>query len=101
MTIGNAKKNAPALRRPAIETPTHPRTVGTIAPYRPFNHVVRGVIAAVLMGMWGVTLVSGIFLLRPDVSQGSGVLLVLCVPILLVSALPIVYRYWVKNWQSM
>ena len=58
-------------------------------------------IAAVLMGIWGGTLVGGIFLLRPDTRQPTGVLMVLAVPILFVSALPIVYRYWVKNWHSM
>ena len=101
MTTENAEKNARPLRVPAIETPAQPSAVGTIAPYRTFNQLVRGMIAAILMLMWGLPLVIGIFLLQPDTRQPSGVLMVLAVPILFVSALPIVYRYWVKNWQSM
>ncbi len=72
-----------------------------IAPYRTFNQVVRGLIAAVLMGTWAICLASGIYLIRPDTRSLSGILTVLCVPILLVSALPLVYRYWVKNWRVM
>ena len=101
MSIENAEKIAPALPGLAIEASTHANTVGTIAPYRTLNQIIRGLIAAAIMGMWAVTLVSGIFLVRPDTSQPSGIVMVLAVPILLVSALPIVYRYWVKNWRTM
>ena len=101
MVAENAKKNSSALRGSVIETTAHPNVVGTLAPYRMFKHLVRGFIAVVLMGMWGVTLVFGMTLLRPDVSQPSGVLTVLAVPILFVAALPIVYRHWVKNRQSL
>lgn len=71
------------------------------APYRTVNQVVRGLIAAILMGTWAICLASGIYLIRPDTRSLSGILTVLCVPILLVSALPLVYRYWVKNWRTM
>ena len=75
--------------------------VGSVAPYRTLNQLLRGFVAAVLMGTWAVTLVCGLYLIHPDVRQFSGILTVLAVPILLVSALPLVYRYWVKNWRSM
>ena len=92
MAIESAEKVAPSFRVPAA---------GSVAPYRTFNQLLRGMIAAILMLMWGASLVIGIFLLQPDTRQLAGVLMVLAVPILFVSALPIVYRYWVKNWQLM
>ena len=76
MVAENAKKISSALRGSVIETTAHLNVVGTLAPYRMFKHLVQGFIAVVLMGMWGVTLVFGMILLRPDVSQPSGVLTV-------------------------
>ena len=100
MTIENAKKNAPAVFGPATETLAEPSAVATIAPYRTLNQIVRGLIAAFNMLIWGTALVIGIFLLQPNTSQLSGILMVLAVPLLFVAALPIVYRHWVKNWRS-
>ena len=101
MTIEKTHNSEPAPRAATNEALAQPNAGSTMAPYRPINQIVRGVIAAVLMGLWGATLVGGIFLLHPDTRQPTGILMVLAVPILFVSALPIVYRYWVKNWQTM
>lgn len=73
----------------------------TVAPYRTLNQLMRGLIAALLMASWAIFLACGIYLIRPNTRSLAGILMVLAVPILLVSALPLVYRYWVKNWRTM
>lgn len=85
------------VRSPAANPGNRP---GSNAPYPWLSYLVRGMIAAVVMGLWGIFLVACVFLVQPDTDRASGILMVLSVPVLLVSALPLVYRYWVKNWQS-